>query len=120
MGGYPSSRRSTFLPSRDPPVPIDASFNIGFGLVNVQFDRDLEVGLLDPANWFVRFQNLERPVILPQVPPLGPDFVNMSTGIVVPDPGPDVVSYSPPPFDVISDTFNPTPADAFADFPLHL
>jgi hypothetical protein len=48
---------------------------------------------------------------------LGPQVV-LLTMAAAGDPGPDVVSYSPPPFDIISDTAKPTAAPAFADFPV--
>lgn len=69
----------------------------------------------DTGNWFIRFTGLERTITGVLVAPGG---VIVTTAGVVANPGPDVVSYSPPPFDVVSDTTKPTAAPAFTDFPL--
>lgn len=104
------------MPVRDAPVPIAASWSGITRSATVTFSHDVRF-LLDPkdANWFVRFDNVEKPVTDVS---MGPVNVVVSTLGGVPDAGPNVVSYSPPPFDVVSDTLKPFPAAAFTDFPL--
>lgn len=102
----------------DPPVPQSAFFNLGFTFGNVEFQHPLIPGSLDPANWFVRWLNRSRFVDAALVAPGNPLAVAFTTSGSGVDVGPDVVSYSPPPFDVISATARAVPAPAFSDFPL--
>ncbi len=46
------------------------------------------------------------------------DSVVLAGSAGMSDAGPDVVSYSPPPFDVLS--WQGEPAEAFADFPVEV
>lgn len=117
MGGSASSLKSTFLPSRDAPVPLSAVWNIFLTSALVTFNHDLVVGLFDTGNWFVRMTNLERIVGTVQIFPGAQTEVLLSTFIGPADMGPDVVTYTPPPSDIVSD-FGFVPADPFADFPL--
>ena len=68
----------------------------------------------------MRWSNNSRPIISGNALPGTPTVVRLQFGGVVPDAGPDVVSFAPPPFDVLSDTAKSIPAPAFTDFPLHL
>ncbi len=100
----------------DPPIPTAAVWSGFFFTAAVQFNHQLQtVVSADRANWFVRKTNLARPVV--SVGISGTQVTVLTSGSIT-DIGPDVVSFSPPPFDVVSDTAKPTPAPAFADFPL--
>lgn len=82
----------------------------------VSFSHNILDTALQRANWFVRRTNVLRAVDAATVQPGGD--VRLQTSVGAADTGPDVVSYSPPPFDVVSDTAVQVPAEAFADFPL--
>lgn len=78
------------------------------------FDRPLIGGVSNKNNWFVRQNNFKQPV---QAPPIiAGNQVTALTNFPVLDIGPDVVTFTPPPFDVVAT--NGLPAAAFADFPL--
>lgn len=96
-----------------PPFPIAATLSTTTGLWTVTFDKALQPGVLDFTNWFFRAANTAW---------LG-DFATAAGAVVagtatqgLEDLGPDVVNFTPPPFDVLSLTG--LPAVAFADFPL--
>ena len=103
------------MASDPPPVPLAAHF---YGAIaTVEFDRFLTSGPLDVSNWFVRYGGLSKTVNAADAEGHVPgilDLYLLAGG--VPNPGPDVVSYSPPPFDVVSRTG--IPAAAFADYPI--
>lgn len=82
--------------------------------VFVGFDQALKPGILwDTANWFVRWNNLTRPVT--NVTTVGAQAVlQLDAGVL--GMGPDVVSFSPPPFD-IEGLWN-NPVQAFLPYPL--
>lgn len=69
----------------------------------------------DLPNWNVRYLN-QKPAVT-DVTSLG-GVVIVSLGFGPPDVGPDVVSYSPPPFDLESNTAKHLKAPAFVDFPI--
>ena len=116
MGDSATSLRSTFSPSLDPPLPTGAVFTAPFGPVTVTFSHPLvNSPAIDPTNWFVRETNLDKSVSAAAV--VGGVVVLTLAG-VTPDMGPPVVSFTPPPFDVLSDTAVQVPAAAFSDFPL--
>lgn len=120
MRGSASSLRSTFSPSLDPPVPIAAEFIVLFTQVIVDFSHPLLPDLGgEPASWFIRWMGVERraTTVIIGGGPLD-NQVTISTAVVGANPGDDVVSFGPPPFDVISDTTKQIPAPAFTDFPL--
>ncbi len=100
----------------DPPLPLSAVFNPPLGPVTVTFSHPiLSNPALDPSNWFVRRSNNSFTFSLLKAVGGVVELTTLSPTI---NPGPDVVSYSPPPFDVLSDTARAVPAPAFADFPL--
>lgn len=68
------------------------------------------------ANWFARFANISYQILAVQSP--FPNFVRLSLQAPGPNHGPNVVSYSPPPFDVVEQAPPNTPVVAFTDFPL--
>jgi len=99
------------------PVPVAAALN-GAGPATVTFDQPLVPGALDPANWFLRFNNtFISPLVIPGNPSAAGSTVSIIFFTAGPDPGPDVVSFSPPPNDVVS-LATAIPAAAFSDFPL--
>lgn len=75
------------------------------------------VGPLDPANWFIRHTNQEWDVFAAAVLPGLESQVKIDTNAGPANVGPDVVSYSPPPFDVVAGPRR-VPAAAFAGFPI--
>ncbi|MBA7673280.1 hypothetical protein ES703_81474 [subsurface metagenome] len=80
----------------------------------ITFTDLIAAGALNNNNWFVRHANAIHVVTGANV---FEGTVVLSTVPGVADPGPDVVSFDPPPFDVISDRTG-LAALAFADFPL--
>lgn len=82
--------------------------------VFVAFDQPLKRGAAwDTANWFVRWSNLTRPVV--NVTTVDAQVVlQLDAGVL--SPGGDVVSFSPPPFDIEGLWQNPV--QAFTDYPL--
>jgi len=100
----------------NPPVPVKAT-DIALAC-QIDFDRPLVPGVLNLANWSVRHSNTRYAMFDAGVGPFQPESVvihYIPPG--VPDPGPDVVTYSPPPFDVVGDP-DLVPAAAFTDFPI--
>lgn len=93
---------------------------MGFSTFAVTFQHPLRTGPLNIANWKLRWLNQDYPILTASVQPGDAFRVTGTFGLNVPDPGPTGISYSPPPFDVVSDTARPTTADAFLDYPIHL
>ena len=80
----------------------------------ISFNRVLNPQAIDSANWTFRANNNRRQAVGATV--VGNEVLANSVMIGA-DPGPDVVDYSPPPFDVrgfpdLAEVF------AFTDFPL--
>ena len=96
-----------------PPIPIAATLELLSGDWSVTFNRPLQPGSLDSGNWTFRASG--QLFITPTATAAGPVVSGTATA-GLPDLGPDVVNYAPPPFDVISVTG--LPAAAFLDFPL--
>lgn len=104
---------TSHLLSDSVPVPIAATLALISGVWSVTFDRPLQAGPVDVPNWTFRGNgNSYDPVTAVAVL----DRVQGTSTISDPDPGADVVSYAPPPFDVKSAPG--IEAAAFADFPL--
>lgn len=80
----------------------------------MSFSVKLETGPSSAGNWFVRKNGQHWSVASAGA---GQSKVELLLSGQIPDVGPDVVSYSPPPFDVLSDG-GQVPAPAFADYPL--
>lgn len=72
-------------------------------------------GPLNPGNWFLRATNVNYAGGVPCT--AGGPFVTCTMAAGLPFPGPDVVNYGPPPFDVVT-LGDLEPADPFNDFPL--
>ncbi len=106
------------MPLRDAPVPTDGLWNDTTKLLDLTFSHPIRVAApLDTGNWFIRFSGRSQTVIAASA--VG-GIVRVLTSGIVSNPGPNVVSFSPPPFDVISDTVRPLRAEAFTDFPIHV
>jgi len=100
-------------------VPIDALLARLPDLVRVEFDQDLNVAALNTLNWQVRVNNvLYRPATaaVETFSRRAARLYNLIPGFG--DMGPNAVSFSPPPFDVVSSESG-LPAAAFAEYPLH-
>lgn len=74
--------------------------------------------MLDTANWTVIFGNFFQTVALANAALVGPNIVQLDLIPGGAAPGPDRVSFAPPPFDVVGTAGGPAPA--FADYPLHV
>lgn len=109
--------RPTFsLPPR--PKPLDALIYAFNSLVDVTFDIPLTLVILaNAANWTVNMTGDNYPVLLASAGVAGPNIVQLTLAASVPNPGPDVVSYDPPPYDVTGVLGQA--ALPFAGFPLH-
>lgn len=105
------------MPPKPPcpaPVPTGAFWNPGPPAVEVHFDRNLTANpALDPGNWFVRWNNNQQEVLAASALD---SVVTLTLDAQAPNAGPDVVNYSPPPFDVLADCG--TPVAAFAGLAL--
>ncbi len=101
----------------DPPVPILAA-DIVFQ-AQVTFNHPLIQGALDHDNWSVRFGDERFAISNASVGAFPPTDIILSYDMPgVPDVGPDVVDFTPPPSDVISDTARQIPAPGFLNFPM--
>lgn len=99
------------LEPEPPPVPVLADKTNGH--LDVYFSSTLTPGPLNAGNWFIREANTAWLPIGPTA--VLPNRVSIDLFGLGPDVGPDVVSYSPPPFDVVGPG---GPAAAFADYPI--
>lgn len=96
-------------------MPVSARHRGPAQPVRIVFDHALQVNpALDLLNWSLRIvDNRWTPIAAST----SGDTVSLTLGgFPMPDPGPDVASYSPPLFDVIAT--NGLPAAAFIDFPV--
>jgi hypothetical protein len=98
----------------DAPVPIAAVYDPGGPTVTVTFSCPLISRSLDATNWFVRVGNVRYGAIGASSAGDHVTLVVIADGANV---GADVVSFTPPPFDVVS-AVGGVQAAAFADFPL--
>jgi len=100
--------------SLDPPRPILATWIPFPPKVVVTFNMWLAPGPLDPSIWSIRYGGNSYPVAAATALT---NEVTLAYGAGPPDPGPDVVNWLPPPYDVRS-LARGTPATAILDFPL--
>lgn len=84
--------------------------------MDVDFDLDVASIAQVTANWFVRWDGFSRGIANVQQPPSRNIRLNLNTFAA--NPGPNVVSYSTPPFDIVMFFVPGTPVTAFDDFPL--
>lgn len=95
-----------------PAEPLSGVYTLGTSTLVLTFDQPLQANpALNIPNWFIRADDKTRGPVTAIA--AGSD-VTITTGLPFVQVGPDVVSYSPPPFDLIS--ANALPVDAFADF----
>lgn len=106
--------RTTFLPKLDAPVPTIAGWNPVGPTLTMTFSIPIEDAQLETPNWVVRHNNINFTVFSAEATG-GRILLGLISGL--PSIGPDVVSYSPPPHDVVS-AVGHVPAPAFADFPI--
>ena len=109
------------MPSRsfpDPPEPpevVGAVFTAGPNVLTVMFDQALVPGAVDVGNWFLRVSGRIWTITAADA---DSNRVVLGTTVGAVQAGADVVSYSPPPFDVVSALPGGDPAEAFSDFPV--
>lgn len=117
MGGARRSSKRPFFPrlNGSGPVPISAIFNAGDDKLEVTFSEPITTIGYDTSPWFVRIGNNQRGVdSIEEV--LGPTIVLQLAGSLA-NPGPNIVSYSPPPEDLVTDPGG-DPVPGFANFPI--
>lgn len=98
----------------DPPVPILATWVAFPPKVVVTFNHLLVPAALDPGTWTIRHADQNFVV---QAAAALTNEVTLTHAPGLADLGPDVVNYTPPPYDVIS-LGGLVPAGAFLNFPL--
>lgn len=104
------------MPTLDPPVPVSAVWDRGPERLTVTFSHAiLDSPIPTPANWTMRFDAFRWSALSAGVL-AGVLVLDMVEGD--PDAGPNNCTFTPPPFDIISNTVRQIPAPAFADFPV--
>jgi len=99
----------------DPPLPVLAEVYTAERIVVVTYDRPLQPNpALDPGNWSVRISPYRRTTIAAYCDATYV-AVQYKTGGTL-QVGPDVVDYSPPPYDLVSPAG--APAESFEDYPV--
>lgn len=98
-------------------MPVSGTWQATTHTVTLTFSGRLQPGLSAPANWSgvafdVGFANFTTPGPVT----IAGFTVTFTAALGFPALGPNRVTYSPPPFDVIS--LGGVPAPPFADFPL--
>lgn len=96
-----------------PPLPIAAEFIVATSAWSCTFDKPLQPGALNSANWSLRANGN---ALSANTAAAAGNVVSGIMGLPVADPGIDVINFAPPPADVLSLTG--LPAVAFAGFPL--
>ena len=99
--------------SSDGPVPLSATIDLATGVWSCTFDQALQPGPVDIGNWSIRRTN-QLQVITTAVASGNVVAGATTTGML--SIGPDVINWSPPPFDVVNAIDQPS--FAFAGFPL--
>lgn len=104
---------ATSASASDTPVPIAATIALATGAWSVQFDQQLQPGMLNPANWTLRASGNTWAVSMAAA---AGDTVSGASGLSFPNPGPDVANY----LAIVPDVFDlfGRPAPGFTDFPL--
>ena len=105
---------------KTPPVPISAVVFASSSLFVVTFDQPLIPGLISPGNWSARADlssgvKFWNPVGQPAV---AGNTVTWTGTPGAPTFGGTIITYGPPPFDLIG--CNALPAPAFIDFPMSI
>ena len=112
-GGSPCPFAGLGLGLNLPPIPLAATLVFATGAWTCTFDQPLQAATLDFTNWAMRASGT---IFLPTSASASGSIVTGASTGAIPDLGPDVVAYTPPPFDVLS--VPGLPAVAFTDFPL--
>ena len=117
MVGSPLPFAASALGSSNPPEPVSAIINGPMTQLVVTFDRQLFPNPTpSPSNWIIRYNNQLRTVTSGNA--VGFTLtLNLTPGGA--DVGADVVTFDPPPFDIL-DLFTLEQVAAFADFPVTL
>lgn len=117
MGGCRRSSKRPFSPSLSPgePVPISAEYIPGDDQIAIDFSENVSSLDDDASLWTARIGGFDRGV--DNIADVSGVRVLLQLSGSVADPGPNVVSYAPPPFDIVSFPGG-TPAPAFANFPV--
>jgi hypothetical protein len=98
----------------DPPVPTSATWAGGSAPVYVFFDRALGTNpTCDTGNWFLRLGGFAQTVTGVNMAPVAVAIARTNGPA---NPGPDIVSYSPPPDDIVGG--DGTPVAAFSNLPV--
>jgi len=94
-----------------PPVPVSAMWESGSTEIAVLFDQPLMDGPIEPTNWTFQPASFQTVVAAEVID--GNVLLTLSGS----PPAVESVSYSPPPFDVVSDATG-EPAEGFSEFPV--
>ncbi len=106
---------TTLLLKPDPgPVPVSANFDISLQRVAITFDSEIVTQTFDASVWPIRAVNVTR--IPTGISRPVPTVILLNTTAGPPNPGPNVVSYAPPPVGL--KTPGGSPVGSFTDFPL--
>jgi hypothetical protein len=95
------------------PVPTAATFNTGTGILQVQFDQQLDPRTLDAANWFC-WKSLNAFEGVSGSASGNTATIQMTNAGLAARPA--VCSYRPPPYDVLGLDYST--AAGFEDFPM--
>ncbi len=102
------------IPPPTAPVPVSAVWTVGASRLDVTFDSPLQNGSYASSQHFIRVGNIERFIQGSVTVSGGVAFMWTSPGTG--NPGPDVTSYSPPPFSLIGT--NSVLVEAYSNFPI--
>lgn len=117
MGGARRSSKRPFFPrlNGSGPVPISAIYDSLNDKLEVTFSEAIASSGYDVSPWFVRIGNNQRGVdSIEEV--IGPTVTLQLSGSLA-NPGPNIVSYSPPPEDLVTDPGG-DPVPGFTNFPI--
>lgn len=101
------------MPTGLGPIPMRATIHLAGNQLRCDFDLPLTVGPLDAANWWWRYGDA---AFVAETATAAGVRVTVNGTAEVEDPGPNVCSYRPPPFDVLG--FCKGKAKAFELFPI--
>lgn len=113
VGSRPTFATSALLPNATAPLPLSSTFSTGSSTATINFDEDLVDKVLGGAAgpWVIRISNLAKTFIGKTIAGTTATIVCNSGG--VPDPGPNLINYNPPPNNIES-LVGTLPAAAFS------
>lgn len=120
MVGSRSLPSSTFLLPRKAPVPVHATVDPITGVITVRFNQTLRTGLSHWNNWSGRTYStpFDYPFARAQAPAeIQGSAVTFTPQLGAMEGGPLVVSYTPPPRDLVGQC-SLVPVEPFVDFPM--